>query len=406
MAASIFPPRGAPVIPPTAADRKAAELNIQKAKVQLANRHPFIATLLMHARVTLDDNISTACVNKHGRIRVGTKFATTITIGQMQFLLAHEVMHSALDHFTRRGARDPRAWNIACDKVINDILVKAGLEKIPGGVYQEGARDHYAEELYEAPQDGSGKGQGDPEGGGMSDPGAGEYKPGEGSDDMEDSIGDAADDRETQEKWRVKLAQAKSVAKQFGKMPAGLEKLVDGIINPITPWYELTERFMTRMIKADYSWRRPNKRYIGEGMYLPSYGRQAAMGLIVIQSDESGSISPVELEHFKGHISKIIEVCRPEKVIVLHTDTQVNEHLDEFTLDDLPLEFKAYGGGGTDMCAGIRWVQDQGLDPEVFLTLTDGHTPWPDKDPGFPVLWLCTTDQVAPIGETIRYQVT
>ncbi len=379
---------------PSAAQRKQTELTVKKAKVQLALRHPFFATLLMKAKVTLDDSIPTACVNAAGHIRVGTGFATTITVPQMMFLLAHEVMHPALLHFSRRGARGARGWNVAGDKVINDVLTIAGLHTIPGGVYQTGASKFFAEELY----------QQDPEGN-SADIGDSGYDPGNGLDDMYPSGMDEAQERQCEETWRVNVAQAKAVAKQRGAFSGDLERMVDAIINPITPWYELLERMMTSFVKFDYSWSRPNKRHIGTGLYLPSSGKSPRMGVMVIQSDESRSISANELEHFKGHISKIIEVCCPEKVIVLHTDTEVNEHVDEFTMDDLPLDFKVHGGGGTDMRAGVRWCIDNGVEPEVFITLTDMYTPFPKEDPGFPLIWLATTDKVAPIGETIRYVV-
>lgn len=379
---------------PSAAHRNQATLNIKKAKVQLALHHPFFATLLMKAKVTLDDSVPTACVNAAGHIRVGTGFATTITVQQMMFLLAHEVMHPALLHFIRRGARNPFGWNVAGDKVINDVLTIAGLQAIPGGVYQAGASKYFAEELYQQDPEGNSAGSG-----------ASGYDPGNGLDDMDPSGMDEAQERQCEETWRVNVAQAKAVAKQRGNMPGALERMVEEIINPITPWYELLERMMTSFIKSNYSWSRPNKRHIGAGLYLPSSGKAPSMGVVVIQSDESGSISPVELDHFKGHISKIIEVCCPEKVIVLHTDTVVNEHIDEFTMDDLPLDFKAHGGGGTDMRAGIQWCIDNGVEPEVFITLTDMYTPFPKEDPGFPLIWLATTDTVAPIGDTIRYVV-
>lgn len=386
---------------PSAAQRNQATLTIKKAKVQLALHHPFFATLLMKAKVTLDDSVPTACVNAHGHIRVGTGFATTITVQQMMFLLAHEVMHPALLHFSRRGTRNPFGWNVAGDKVINDVLTSAGLQTIPGGVCQPGASKFFAEELYQQDPEGDsakiGKGEGNSSGSG--------YDPGNGLDDMDPTGMDEAQERQCEETWRVNAAQAKAVAKQRGAFSSNLERMVEAIINPITPWYELLERMMTSFIKSDYSWSRPNKRHIGAGLYLPSSGKALSMGVVVIQSDESGSITPAELEHFKGHISKIIEVCRPEKVIVLHTDTVVNEHVDEFTTDDLPLDFKAHGGGGTDMRAGIQWCVDQGIEPEVFITLTDMYTPFPKEDPGFPLIWLATTDTVAPIGETIRYVV-
>jgi len=39
--------------------------------------------------------------------------------GELIGVLAHEVMHPALHHDTRRGDRDPKRWNEACDYAIN-----------------------------------------------------------------------------------------------------------------------------------------------------------------------------------------------------------------------------------------------------------------------------------------------
>jgi len=397
--ASVFPRKPkAEMAKPTPAQRAQAEMTIKKARVQLVLNHPFFATLLMKAKVTLDDKLPTACVNAHGHIKVGTGFATTITVSQAMFVLAHEVMHPALAHFSRRGSRNPHGWNVAGDKTINDMLVQAGMTKVEGCIYQPGASAFYAEELYQQDPEGSGSGQG-------ADGADGAYEPGNGLDDMDQTPMDEASQRECEETWRVNMAQAKTIAKQQGKMPGSLERLVDSIINPVTPWFTLLERLMTNFIKADYSWSRPNKRHIGAGLYLPSSGKQPSMGTVVIQSDESGSISPTELEHFAGHISKIIETCRPEKVIVLHTDTHVHKHVDEFTMDDLPLRFKSYAGGGTDMRAGFQWIEEHGVDPEVCITLTDGFSPWPDKPTPYPAVILCTTDTPVPFGEVIRYSV-
>ena len=378
----------------TPAMRAQAETVLKKAKVRLAIDHPFFSTMLMKSEVVLDDGIPTACVNARGHIRVGTAFASQRTIQEMMFVLAHEIMHPSLLHFSRRKHRDAYEWNVAGDKVINDILVEAGFTKIDGCIYQQGASAHTAEDLYQEPQD---------DGGG----GKGQYQPGTGIADMDDSEPmDEATAKEVEEVWRVTVAQAKNVAKATGKLPAGLEKMVDKIISPITPWHKLLERFMTSLVKGDYSWRRPNKKFIHGGLYLPSHNMLPQMGTVVIQSDESGSISDREREHFAGHINKILETCRPEKVIVLHTDTQVHKQVDEYTLDDLPIKFKTYCCGGTDMTAGLKWCEKNGVEPEVFITLTDGYTPWPGKAPEYPLVWLITTDVVAPVGETIRYELT
>lgn len=378
----------------TPAMRAQAETVLKKAKVRLAIDHPFFSTMLMKSEVVLDDGIPTACVNARGHIRVGTAFASQRTIQEMMFVLAHEIMHPSLMHFSRRKHRDAYEWNVAGDKVINDILVEAGFTKIDGCIYQQGASAHTAEDLYQEPPGGGG--------------GKGQYQPGTGIADMDDSEPmDEATAKEVEEQWRVTVAQAKNVAKATGKMPAGLEKMVDKIISPITPWHKLLERFMTSLVKGDYSWRRPNKKFIHGGLYLPSHNMLPQMGTVVIQSDESGSISDREREHFAGHINKILETCRPEKVIVLHTDTRVHKQVDEYTLDDLPIKFKTYCCGGTDMRAGFEWVEKNLCEqPDIFITLTDGYSPWPDKPTPYASVVLCTTDTEVPFGEVIRYEIT
>ena len=40
--------------------------------------------------------------------------------------------------------------------------------------------------------------------------------------------------------------------------------------------------------------------------------------------------------------------------------------------------------------------------PIVCILITDGYTPWPKRDPDYPLIILCTTDQQCPIGQVIR----
>ena len=67
---------------------------------------------------------------------------------------------------------------------------------------------------------------------------------------------------------------------------------------------------------------------------------------------------------------------------------------------------KTFGrGGGTDMGAGIVWLNENGVEPDVCVVLTDGYTPWPARAPDFPLAVLCTTDQQIPYGELIPYRM-
>lgn len=375
----------------TPALRAKAETTFKKAKVQLVLHQPFFASIVLNRKITIDDKVPTAYITANGKIVLGTAFVASLTVAETAGLLAHEAMHYAMMHHLRRGWRKPRPWNIAGDKVINDILIASGMQLPKDGVFQKGAKDHKAEDLYDENEGGS-NGQGD------------EYEPGSGNDDMSDE-GAGEVDSEQIEEIKRELIQASTAAKAQGKMPAGMEGIIEEIVNPPTPWHQLLERFMLLLIKQNVSFRRPNKRFVGHDLYLPSTDRQPRMGTLVVQSDESGSISDKMLQHFAGHFNKMVEQCRPERIILLHTDTEVAK-AEEFECEDLPIQFKQYAGGGTDMSAGFRWCEENGIEPDVFVTLTDGLTPW-GEPPGYPVVWLITEKGIeAPHGESIYYEVT
>jgi len=377
----------------TAVMRAKAEDNLKKAKVQVVLYQPFFANIILRRVIELKDDVATAYCTAAGKIVVGTAFAAKLTVRQLVGLLAHEAMHYAMLHHLRVGWRKPRPANIAMDKVINDILTASGMELPPEGIFQVGARDYAWEQLYDENEGGGGGGGGD-----------GPYTPGTGNDDLSnEGAGDVTP--EQIEGIKRELIQARQAAAKQGTLPAGLEKLIEDIVNPVTPWHILLERFMMLQIKAGVSWRRPNKRFVGHDLYLPSTDVQPKMGTLVIESDESGSIDVVTTTHWNGHINKIIELCRPERVIVLHTDTVVAK-AEEFEADDYPIAFKTYAAGGTDMTAGFKWCVDNGVEPDVFVCLTDGYTPFGEA-PGYPVVWLITTRDIeAPHGETIYYEIT
>jgi hypothetical protein len=53
---------------------------------------------------------------------------------QWRFVLAHEMLHAALRHGDRVGARDPYLWNVAADYVINGWLIEMGVGEAPDGL--------------------------------------------------------------------------------------------------------------------------------------------------------------------------------------------------------------------------------------------------------------------------------
>lgn len=87
---------------------------------------------------------------------------------QLAGVLIHEVLHVWLRHFARAQGLDPDRWNRACDRAINPIVLKLGLD-LPGDYLMPrdigmadglSAIDYYrGEEKHEQKQQGKGKGQ-------------------------------------------------------------------------------------------------------------------------------------------------------------------------------------------------------------------------------------------------------
>jgi predicted metal-dependent peptidase len=70
-------------------------------------------------------------------------------------------------------------------------------------------------------------------------------------------------------------------------MPADLERLIDGVLNPPLPWPDLLREFMTNIVHSDENWTRRNRRITH--VVLPG-NLSEAMGEIVLIGDTSGSV--------------------------------------------------------------------------------------------------------------------
>jgi predicted metal-dependent peptidase len=377
---------------------------MEKARTNLVLDHPFFASIIMRHPMEIDNSIGTIGINMRGRIRYNDEWFEKMTVKQAVYLLAHEALHYASMHPLRVGKREFKPWNFACDAWINDTLNKLGIGEMPqGGFVMPGAAESTPENLYDilmedSPQGGKGKGK----------PGAGIAMPQPGQDPME---GDMEEDEtagmtdgekaEIESNIKLEIAEAAQNAKMCGKLPGLLEKFVAATIDSKVPWFDVLERWCTEKIMNDYSWARPNRRYM-PSHYMPTLNGIGAMGELVVQIDISGSVSRKEIGYYDGHMKRIIELCNPLKVHVLYTDTDV-QHYDVFEQGE-EVEITYHSGGGTDMRAGFTYLDKHGITPACVVTLTDGYTPFPTET-DYPAIWCISSDTVSPTGETIPFKM-
>ena len=369
---------------------------IEKAKAQIVLDHPFFSNILLKRQMVEDDSIPTLAVDARGTIYYNKDFTESLTVPQLVWGLCHEIGHVIGQHALRRKHRDAKKWNYAGDAWINDMLRDAKVgEPIPNTVDMPGSKDRTTEEIYDGlPDDGSGGNGTGPTAGPSFDNGLG--------DDIKDG-GEPITESEKQEieaQIKVEIAQAAQVAKARGKLPGVLAKVVADIIEVKTPWYDHLERYMNGRTNREYSWIRPNRRF---KEYLPSMAKKPSMGEVVLQIDISGSVSPQEIKHYNGHMKRILEQCNPSRVHVVYTDTEVQKY-EVFEADE-EVQITYHSGGGTDMAEGFKFIEAEGIEADVVITLTDGYTPFP-TDTSIPSVWcISTKDITSPIGETVHFEL-
>ena len=70
-----------------------------------------------------------------------------MSLDQIKGVIAHEVMHCALGHIARRDGREVEQWNVACDLVINPLLLESNFVLPDGALVDQNFMGMGAEEL-------------------------------------------------------------------------------------------------------------------------------------------------------------------------------------------------------------------------------------------------------------------
>ena len=357
-----------------------AQTQLVKARAGLILDQPFFGALALRLKLVEDSNIKTLSVN--GKvIKYNPDFVKTMSLPLTKSALAHEVMHCVFDHMGRLNEREPKRWNHAGDYVINQTLEDAGFEIGQDWLHSPAFKGMSTDEIYnQLPPD----------------------PPGDSQDELEPGDPDPAQKAADQREWQIATAQAAAAAKAMGKLPGSLERFVDEMMKPQVDWREVLRRFIDQASKNDFSWRRPNRGALAHGVLLPGLFSQSC-GKIQSWIDTSGSIDERTLNVFGSEIAAVIEEVRPEETEVGYCDAEIS-HIDSFKDDDRPT-FKMHGGGGTDFRPPFERNETEQITPVCMIYLTDGYGPFPDVEPDYPVLWVMTTDVVAPFGETVRITV-
>lgn len=359
------------------------EQALSKAKIRLMARPDtvFFTTLCFNLKHEFSEKVATAATNGDS-IFYNPQFFLDLNEDERVFLLVHETMHVALLHMMRRNDRSPNKWNRAADHVINLMLKERGFIMPKNVLADPSFKGMTTEEVYNLLPD--------------------DDKPPP-MEDLLDAIGDLQKMEENiQDKIIQAAIQSKAAGDKPGSIPGEIEIFLQKLLKPKLPWNVILRKYFQQLAKIDYSWMKPNRRFMPEH-YMPSLQGHSLIN-ITVAIDTSGSVSDEEFQQMVSDVASILKMQKPEKITFIQFDTAIKSITEVKSMKEL-MGVKFTGRGGTHIDPVLEWVEKN--KPQVALVFSDGYFSWPDRKTKSNYVWLTHNNEgfTAPFGKTIHYEI-
>lgn len=400
------------------------------ARVGLLLRHPFFGNMATRLQIkAADDWLPTAAVDGRN-LYFNTQFFNAMSNKEIEFVIAHEILHCVFDHLDRRTWQDrnfdPVLYNIAADYIVNNILVRDKIGEKPKLVdcFQDFKYDTWtSEEVYEDLYK-----QAEKNGkefleqlGELLD----EHLDMEGEDGEE---GDAQDEKdakgnkvskkrpkyskETLQKIKDEIKEGMMSAAQSagaGNTPGEVQRMIKELTEPKMNWREILQTQIQSTIRNDYTFQRPSRKGWHTGAILPGMNFEDTIELAVA-IDMSGSIGDHQARDFLGEVKGIMDQYKDYNIKIWCFDTKVYNE-DDFSADDGRdiVDYEIFGGGGTDFMCNWTYMKENDIQPKKFLMFTDGYAwdSWGEADYCDTVFLIHSNHDKnlqAPFGVTTHYE--
>lgn len=371
---------------------------LQGALLRIRGDHPFFGTLDLFADLRMTDQIPTAATDGK-RIWFNPQFIDRLEMPALCGLVAHELLHAALRHGSRRRERDALLWNIAADVVVNGMIrADTGYSLPDGGVEMPKLAHLSVEEVYEQLATGRHR---LPK---LTLLDLGTELPGNGTGPGSEGVLDEHSQQELERLWNSALQQADAVTRRIkrGFGSSGLDSMreFDQARQATQNWRDLLWQFM---VSTPFDFGGFDRRFIHRKLYLEETVGESVEVAICI--DTSASIGKDELGQFMAEIQSILDAYPQIKGTLFYADADLYGPHD-FGADAAMPEVK--GGGGTSFKPFFRWVERENAhcNRPVCIYFTDGYGDFPSSAPESPVLWLVLPGGLEssryPFGEVVR----
>ena len=354
------------------------------ARVGLLLRHPFFGNMATRLKIQSCDDWCPTAATDGRNLYYNTQFFNTLTEKQIEFVIAHEILHCAFDHLDRREDRDPQLHNIACDYLVNNLLVREKIgEKVTQiPIYQDYKYEGWSsEQVYDDlfnncskidleklgelldehidwGEDGNAEGDSKSKGGQKKGP------PKYSKEEL----------RKIKEEIKEGMMAAAQAA-GAGNVPGEIERMIKELTEPKMNWREILRQQIQATIRNDYTFSRPSRKGWHTSVILPGMNFDQQIDC-AIGIDMSGSIGDSQAKVFLSEVKGIMDEFKEYNLKIWCFDTKVYNEQDYNSTDgeDI-LDYEIMGGGGTEFMCNWDYMKENDIVPKKFIMFTDGY-PW------------------------------
>jgi predicted metal-dependent peptidase len=382
------------------------------ARIGLLLRHPFFGNMATRLRVEHCDDWCPTAATDGRTLYYNTQFFNALSNKEIEFVIAHEILHCVFDHLERRQDRNPMLYNVAADYIVNNTLVRDKIGDIPKlvpcyqdfkyldwtseEVYDDLEQKYDEEELQQLGQlldehvDWESDGEKDAEGN--------DSRPTHSKDDL----------RKIRDEIKENMMSSAQAA-GAGNVPGEIQRMIKELTEPKMNWREILRQQIQSIIKHDFTFSRPSRKGWHTGAILPGQNFDETID-VAIGLDMSGSIGDDQAKDFLSEVNGIMDEYKDYNIKLWCFDTKVYNEQD-FHSDggeDLT-EYEIMGGGGTDFDCCWDYMKHNDIQPKKFIMFTDGYPwgSWGDEsycDTVFLIHSNRDKSIQAPFGTTVHYE--
>ena len=309
------------------------EDRLKKTRDRLVLEHPLLGALSSFLKFTSSDDIATFS-SKQKEYIYNKEYIKNLNDDELLFTLANASLHQSQAYQSRRKRRNKWLWDLAVDYTINSILIQNNLFPPPDINYEKGFDGMYAEQIYEELRL--------------------RFKDEEQNDDSDQ---EKESHEKTHEQNSKKIELSKDEEKELSNLIEtiikryqdsdklkGLDRIVDIKGESKLNWREILFRYINSHAYSDYRFLPPNKKFLYQGLALPSvYGQRLEIAIAI---DTSASIDKEMLDSFLQEVQTIMNSFDNYEILLIECDNKIQNIQNIHNYQKINTTLK--GGGATD----------------------------------------------------------